>query len=140
MQKVNNVPAEDCTVFSVYFRKVFEEISPYCAGIARFQGWPRQGVCNRKALQIETPFCRSTDADLTENRCKIPAPPPQLWRRNYEAFLLHAHLANEGSGSCSDQTEKGEKEKRAALKLYVQSAGQLSAHFIESIGKVYWKH
>ena len=53
------------------------------------------------------------------------------------ACQFSAHLANEGSESCSDQTEKGEKEKRAALKLYVQSAGQLSAHFIESIGKVY---
>ena len=53
------------------------------------------------------------------------------------ACQLFSNLANEGSESCSDQTEKGEKEKRAALKLYVQSAGQLSAHFIESIGKVY---
>ena len=53
------------------------------------------------------------------------------------ACQLSAHLANEGSKSCSDQTEKGEKEKRAALKLYAQSAGQLPAHFIESIGKVY---
>ena len=53
------------------------------------------------------------------------------------ACQLSAHLANEGSESCSDQTEKGEKEKRAALKLYVQSAGQLFAHFIEGIGKVY---
>ena len=53
------------------------------------------------------------------------------------AWQLSEHLANEGSESCSDQTEKGEKEKRAALKLYVQSAGLLSAHFIESIGKVY---
>ena len=48
------------------------------------------------------------------------------------ACQLSVHLANEGSKSCSDQIEKGEKEKRAALKLYVQSAGQLSAHFIES--------
>ena len=43
------------------------------------------------------------------------------------ACQVSAHLANEGSKSCSDQTEKGEKEKRAALKLYVQSAGQLFA-------------
>ena len=53
------------------------------------------------------------------------------------ACQLPANVANGGSKSCSDQTEKGEKEKRAALKLYVQSAGQLSAHFIGSIGKVY---
>ena len=53
------------------------------------------------------------------------------------ACQLPSNLANKGSESCSDQTEKGEKEKRAALKLYVQSAGQLSAHSIESIGKVY---
>ena len=40
------------------------------------------------------------------------------------ACQLSAHLANEGSKSCSDQTEKGEKEKRAALKLYVQGRCQ----------------
>ena len=37
------------------------------------------------------------------------------------ACQLSANLANEGSKSCSDQTEKGEKEKRTALRLYVQS-------------------
>ena len=76
----------------------------------------------------------------------MPAPPDarrpagKVFRGGAEpltACQLSTHLANEGSESCSDQTEKGEKEKRAALKLYVQSAGQLSAYFIESIGKVY---
>ena len=51
------------------------------------------------------------------------------------ACQLPAHLANEGSESCSDQTEKGEKEKRAALELYVQSAGQLSPHLADEGSK-----